>query len=114
VFQPGLGTIKGITAKLEIKFDAQSKCFKAREVLYSLQEAVEGEYNHLESKGIVERVEFSDWATPMVHVPKADGTTRHVAIMPSLSTHNSMFHGIQFLFLRMSSSNCVEVSYSLN
>ena len=28
------------------------------------------------SQGIVERVEFSEWATPMVHVPKADGTTR--------------------------------------
>ena len=33
------------------------------------------EYNRLEAEGIVERVEFSEWATPMVHVPKADGTT---------------------------------------
>ena len=73
VFQPGLGTIKGITAKLEMKQDAQPKFCKARPVPYALQEAVEAEYSHLESEGIVERVEFSDWAMPMVHV--------HVVIM---------------------------------
>jgi len=76
VFQPGLGTIKGIAAKLEMKHDAQPKFCKARPVPYALQEAVEAEYSRLESEDNVERVEFSDWATPMVHVPKADGTTR--------------------------------------
>ena len=76
VFKPGLGTVKGITAKLEIKPDARPKFCKARPVPYDLQQAVEAEYNRLESEGIVERVEFSEWATPMVYVPKADGTTR--------------------------------------
>ena len=76
IFKPGLGTIKGITAKLEMKAEAQPRFYKARPVPYALQEAVEAEYNRLESEGIVERVEFSEWATPMVHVPKADGTTR--------------------------------------
>ena len=76
VFKPGLGTVKGITAKLEMKPDARPKFCKARPVPYAVQEAVEAEYNRLESEGIVERVEFSEWATPMVHVPKADGTTR--------------------------------------
>ena len=59
-----------------MKPDARPKFCKARPVPYALQEAVEAEYNRLESEGIVERVEFSEWATPMVHVPKADGTTR--------------------------------------
>ena len=76
VFKPGLGTIRGITAKLEMKPDAQPKFCKARPVPYSLQEAVDAEYHRLESEGIVEKLEFSEWATPMVHVPKADGTTR--------------------------------------
>ena len=76
VFKPGLGTVKGITAKLEMKPDARPKFCKARPVPYALQEAVEAEYNRLESEGIVEQVEFSEWATPMVHVHKADGTTR--------------------------------------
>ena len=54
-----------------MKPDARPKFCKARPVPYALQEAVEAEYNRLESEGIVERVEFSEWATPMVHVPKA-------------------------------------------
>ena len=66
VFKPGLGTVKGITAKLEMKPDARPKFCKARPVPYALQQAVEAEYNRLESEGIVERVEFSEWATPMV------------------------------------------------
>ena len=74
--ESGLGTIKGITAKLEMKSDAKPKFCKARPVPYALQEAVEAEYNLLESEGIVEKVEFSEWLTPMVHVPKTDGTTR--------------------------------------
>ena len=76
VFKPGLGTVKGITAKLEMKPNARPKFCKVRPVPYALQEAVEAEYNRLESEGIVEQVEFSEWATPMVHAPKADGTTR--------------------------------------
>lgn len=76
VFKSGLGTIKGITAKLELKDGAKAKFCKARPVPYALQESVETEYDRLEAEGIVERVEFSDWATPMVHVPKASGATR--------------------------------------
>ena len=43
---------------------------------YALQQAVEDEYNRLERDGIIRKVEFSDWATPMVHVPKSDRSTR--------------------------------------
>ena len=42
---------------------------------YALQQAVEEECNRLERDGIIRKVEFSDWATPMVHVPKSDGST---------------------------------------
>ena len=90
VFKPGLGTIKGITAKLETKPDAQPKFCKARPVPYALQEAVDAEYHRLESEGIVQKVEFSEWATSMVHVQKADGTTRScgdyaVTVKPQLN-----------------------------
>ena len=59
-----------------MKPDAQPKFCKAHPVPYALQEAVDAEYHQLESEGFVEEVEFSEWPTPMVHVPKADGTTR--------------------------------------
>ena len=45
VFKPGLGTVKGITAKLEMKPDARPKFCKARPVPFTLQEAVKTEYN---------------------------------------------------------------------
>ena len=45
VFKPGLGTVKGITAKLEMKPDARPKFCKARPVPSTLQEAVKTEYN---------------------------------------------------------------------
>ena len=68
--------MRRITANLEMKPDASPKFCKARPVPYAFQEAVEAEYNHLETEGIVARVEFSELATAMVHVPKADGATR--------------------------------------
>ena len=75
VFKPGLGKIKGITAILEIKPDVRvrPKFCRARLVPYALQEAVEAAYNCQETEGIVEKVQFSEWATP-VHGLKADGT----------------------------------------
>ena len=76
MFKSGLGTIKGITAKLELKDGAKGKFCKARPVPYAFQESVEAEYDRLEAEGIVEKVEFSDCATSMVRVPKASGATR--------------------------------------
>ena len=72
VFKLGLCTMKGVTAKLEMKPDTQTKFCKACQVPYVLQEAVDAEYYRLESS-IVEKVELSKWATPMVHVPKYFG-----------------------------------------
>ena len=103
VFKPGLGTVKGITAKLEMKPDARPKFCKARPVPYALQEAVEAEYNRLESEGIVKRVEFSEWATPMVHDPKQMETHVLMMIMLLLSTPSFTSLSIQFLSRRICS-----------
>ena len=77
-----------------MKPDARPKFCKARPVPYALQEAVEAECNRLESEGIVERVEFSESATPIVHVPKADGTTRSCDDYPV--TANPQLHVPQY------------------
>ena len=60
VFKPGLGTVKGITAKLEMKPDAHPKFCKARPVPYALQEAVEAEYNRLEDRKVFRKVSGID------------------------------------------------------
>ena len=125
VFKPGLGTVKGITAKLEMKPNARPNFCKARPVPYALQEAVEAEYNRLESEGIAEQVEFSEWATPMVHAPKADGTTRScgdyvVTVNPQLHVPQypiplpeDVFLKLRFDNLSLSSTLRVPTSSSL-
>ena len=63
-----LGTIKGISAKLEVKQGVSTKVLRARTVPHALGPPMEEEYNHLEQDGIIRKVEFSEWASPMVHV----------------------------------------------
>ena len=75
LFKDELRTIKGLSAKLELKEWVSPKSFGARTVPYALQQAGEEEYDHLEQDGIIRKLELSEWATPMVHVPKSDGST---------------------------------------
>ena len=43
---------------------------------FAIKEAVGREIDRLEEIGVLERVEFSRWATPIIPVPKSDGTFR--------------------------------------
>ena len=57
--------------------------------LSSLREAVEREPDRLEKAGIIEKVKYSQWAAPVVPVPKGDGQLRlcgdhKVTINPAL------------------------------
>ena len=86
VFAPGLGTIKNCTADLCVKESAKPVFCKARSVPLSLKAAVEETLEHLENFGALEKVCYSDWATP---VPKKDGSVRlcgdyKVPVNPSL------------------------------
>ena len=76
IFQEKLGTIKGVSARLELKSDARPKFYKARAVPYALKEAIENDLNRLAGLGIIEKVNISDWATPLVPVVKPDGSVR--------------------------------------
>ena len=38
-------------------------------------------YDCLELEGIIEKVEFSEWATPVVHIPKVIIRHAHMATM---------------------------------
>ena len=76
VFDPKLGLIKGATAKIHVDQSATPQFCKARSVPYALHGRIEQELACLEQCGIIERVEFSDWATPVVPVFKQDGSVR--------------------------------------
>ena len=75
VFNKGLGTIKGFKADIKLQDDAKSVFCKARPVPYALHQKVE-ELGRLESQGVVKKVERSDWASPIVCVPKKDESIR--------------------------------------
>ena len=73
VFKPELGTLKGYKAQIFVDEDAQPRFCKARPVPYAMKKKVEEELERLEAEGIIEPIQFADWAAPIVAVLKADG-----------------------------------------
>ena len=73
IFSEELGTIKSFCAELNVDPAVKPTFFKARTVPFVLWSTVEDELNQLEREGIVEKVTHSEWATPIVAVPKPDG-----------------------------------------
>ncbi len=77
VFKDELGLLKGSTAKIYKEADATPCFFNARSVpYYALCKKVEDELNQLQDLEIIEPVQFSDWAAPIIPVLKNDGTVR--------------------------------------
>ena len=76
VFKDELGTISPFKAKLRIRPDAVPKFCKARSVPYATKQAIENELDRLEASGILEKVDYCEWAAPIVAVPKKDGKIR--------------------------------------
>ena len=76
VFSESLGMITPFQAKLSVTPAAQPKFFKPRPVPYALREKVESELDRLTQAGVLEKVPYSEWAAPVVAVPKRDGGIR--------------------------------------
>lgn len=74
LFDENLGEIKGYEVNLELKPGVSPKFCRSRIVPFALKSRVEGEIDRLEKEGIIEKVESSDWATPVVPVVKPDGS----------------------------------------
>ena len=76
VFKDGLGELKGMEAKIHIDKDERPRFFKARQVPFALRHLVEEELDRLLSLDVIQPVQFSDWAAPVVPVRKSDGRVR--------------------------------------
>ena len=74
MFYKGLRTLKGFKADIKLQDGAKPVFCTARPVPYALHK-VEDQIYHLETLGVVKKVEWSDWACPIVFVPKKDGST---------------------------------------
>ncbi|KAK3100621.1 hypothetical protein FSP39_022706 [Pinctada imbricata] len=76
VFNDEWGTLRDIKAKLRLKADATPKFTKARSVAHALKERVNRELDKLVDDGVLEKCDYSEWATPIVPIPKKDGSVR--------------------------------------
>ena len=72
MFQEGLGKLNNFEAKIWVEPTAQPRFCKARTVPLTMRGKVEEELQRLVGEGILEPVQFSDWAAPIVPVLKAD------------------------------------------
>ena len=76
IFKPEFGTVKGVAAKFHLKENTTPVFQRARLVPYVLRPTVEEELKRLKHEWVLKPVEVSDWATPIVWVPKTDGSVR--------------------------------------
>lgn len=73
IFRNEIGCLKGITANVEVRTNCKPIHLRARTIPYAMTERVNEEIDRLENLGILEKVTFSEWATPIVPVTKANG-----------------------------------------
>ena len=80
VFQKDVGCIRGYTATIRLKENVKSIFKKSHPVPYALQPALEAaleaELEQMQKAGIIEPTDSSEWATPLVIVPKSNGKIR--------------------------------------
>jgi len=76
VFKEELGRVQGVKANIYVDPQAQSKFIQPHNVPYALKGKVENKLGHLEKEGVIEKIQSSDWAAPIVPVVKQDGSVR--------------------------------------
>jgi len=106
VFEDKLGKFKSARAKLTLKEDAQAHFHNARAVPYALRPKVEEELRRLQNEGILTKVEWSEWGTPIVPIPKKDGSVRiygdyKVTVNPELRAEQYRLPRIEDIFARL-------------
>lgn len=76
VFTSEMGLCNKTPVKLVLKGDPKPVFRPKRPVAYAMEQAVEDELLRLQSLGVLKKVDFSDWAAPIVAVRKPNGTVR--------------------------------------
>ncbi|RUS82334.1 hypothetical protein EGW08_009887 [Elysia chlorotica] len=91
LFGEGIGKIKDREATLEVMEGSTPRFLKARPVPFAIKQKVEKTLDELEQQDILSKVNYSEWATPIVPVLKKSGDVRicgdfKVTINPVLKT----------------------------
>ena len=90
IFQQETGTLRHFKAKLCLKEGVRPRFCRPRTVPFAITEKVGSELDRLEEAGVLRKVEYSEWAAPIVPVPKKDGSLRlcgdyKVTVNPALN-----------------------------
>ena len=106
VFQDEIGTLKSTKAKLTLKEGSKPTFCKARPVPYAMKPKVEVELKRLEEEGILRKVKFSNWSTPIVPVVKPNGAVRicddyKITVNPQLQTEEYPLPRIDDIFAKL-------------
>jgi len=99
--------IKKYEAHLKLKSDVKPVFIKNRTVPFKILDKVEKELERIVEAGILEKVEFSRWATPIVPVLKKDGGIRicgdfSITVNPALIIDEHPLPTMEELFASMS------------
>ena len=78
LFKDSYEGMKGLEAHITMKDGAKPIFIKPRMVPYALKEEVEKELDELEKNGVIVKTYRSDWASPIVVVPKAGKSVRTI------------------------------------
>ena len=76
LFKDELGKVEQYRATLQVRQDARPRFFKPRPVPFAIKASIKEELDKLEASGVIEKVEHSEWAAPIVPVPKKNGKFR--------------------------------------
>ncbi|UYV71831.1 K02A2.6-like [Cordylochernes scorpioides] len=76
MFNNDLGCLKDVKLNICIKRDAAPVFCKARSLPFAMKKKVEDELEDMVDKGILEPLDYADWAAPIVPVLKKDGRIR--------------------------------------
>lgn len=93
LFEVPDGKIKDFQARVALKEDAVPRFMKARPVPFAIKKQLEAELQEMEKQGVVSRIEHSEWASPLVVVPKPNGRLR---ITGDFRYVNSQLHVTQY------------------
>lgn len=74
VFEEELRQLKGPTAYIHVNSEAQPRFYKPRRIPFAVKPLGKAEIQRLVEEKIIEPVQFSEWAVPIVPVKKPDGS----------------------------------------
>ena len=91
VFDPGVGEVNDYEACLDLKLEARPKFCKSRPIPFSIKESVGKSIDQMVNAGLWKPVSYSEWASPIVPVPKDNGEYRvcgdyKATVNPNLDT----------------------------